>query len=148
MTYEEWLNTIDNLKNGAINLELLNKIKNVEINNNINDLLIPHLEKFIIERYTNNINKIINDLGNIFSDINYLDLTLLNFQKETNYLFEIIKIKQIPGDKQLELATKLAIETKKVYDILSDEANRIDHTGALASIIENYRKKGVNNNEL
>lgn len=141
MTYEEWLNIIEELKTSNINLEKLNIIKNTEINNNINDLLIPKIEILIRERFNNHINKIIKDLSNIFQDINYLDLTLLNFQKELNFLTELSKIKQLPIQKQNELKEMLKNESAKIFDILNNEATIVDHTGALTSVINNYRIK-------
>lgn len=141
MTYEEWLNIIEDLKTSNINLEKLNIINNTEINNNINDLLIPKIEILIRERFNNHINKIIKDLSNIFQDINYLDLTLLNFQKELNFLTELSKIKQLPIQKQNELKEMLKNESAKIFDILNNEATIVDHTGALTSVINNYRIK-------
>lgn len=141
MTYEEWLNIIEKLKTSNINLEKLNIIKNTEINNNINDLLIPKIELLIRERFNKHINKIIKDLSNIFQDINYLDLTLLNFQKELKFLTELSTIKQLPNQKQNELKEMLKNESTKVFDILNNEATIVDHTGALTSVINNYRTK-------
>lgn len=141
MTYEEWLNIIEELKTANINLEKLNIIKNTEINNNINDLLITKIELLIRERFNNHINKIIKELSNIFQDINYLDLTLLNFQKELKFLTELSTIKQLPIQKQNELKEMLKTESTKVFDILNNEAKIVDHTGALTSVINNYRIK-------
>lgn len=141
MKYEEWLNIIEKLKTSNINLEKLNIIKNTEINNNINDLLIPKIELLIRERFNKHINKIIKDLSNIFQDINYLDLTLLNFQKELKFLTELSTIKQLPNQKQNELKEMLKNESTKVFDILNNEATIVDHTGALTSVINNYRIK-------
>lgn len=141
MTYEEWLNIIEELKTSNINLEKLNIIKNTEINNNINDLLIPKIELLIRERFNNHINKIIKELSNIFQDINYLDLTLLNFQKELKFLTELSTLKQLPTQKQNELKEMLKTESTKVFDILNNEATIVDHTGALTSVINNYRIK-------
>ena len=141
MTYEEWLNIIEELKTSNINLEKLNIIKNTEINGNINDLLIPKIELLVRERFNNHINKIIKELSNIFQDINYLDLTLLNFQKELNFLTELSTIKQLPIQKQNELKEMLKTESIKVFDILNNEATIVDHTGALTSVINNYRIK-------
>jgi hypothetical protein len=141
MTYEEWLNLIEELKTGNTNIEKLNKIKSAEINTNFNDLLEPKLEKLIKERFNTYITKIINDLGNIFSDMNYLDLVLLNYQKEIRFLIELSSIKQLSSSKQFELTQMIKKEANKVFDILNKEAMISDYTGALTSIINNYRIK-------
>ncbi len=141
MTYEEWLNLIEELKTGNTNVEKLNKIKSAEINTNFNDLLEPKLEKLIKERFNTYITKIINDLGNIFYDMNYLDLVLLNYQKEIRFLIELSSIKQLSSSKQFELTQMIKNEANKVFDILNKEAMISDYTGALTSIINNYRIK-------
>ena len=141
MTYEEWLNTIEELKHPNLSIDNLNKIKNTSLNENINPLLIPKIENLIKERLNNSINKIILNLSEIFNDINYLDLTLLNFKKEINYILEIISIKQLPKDKQKELKDMIKNEGNNVIEILNKEAQKIDYTGALSSIINNYRIK-------
>lgn len=141
MTYEEWLNIIEELKSTSTNLEKLSIIKSAEINNNINSLLIPKLENLVRERLSNQISKIIKELSNIFEDINYLDLTLLNFQKELSFLKELCSIKQFPLEKQNELKEMLKKESLNVFDILNKEALIADHTGALTTIINNYRIK-------
>ena len=141
MTYEEWLNIIDELSTSSINLEKLNIIKNTDINNNFNSLLIPKLEKIIKDRFNDSINKIISELSNIFQDKNYLDFMLLNFQKELKFIKEMIELKQIPFEKQTELINMVKEESTKVFNILNNEANIIDYTGTLTSIIDNYRIK-------
>lgn len=141
MTYEEWLNIIEELKTDNINIEKLNIIKSTDINPNINDLLIPKLELLIKEKFNNCINKIIKNLGNIFTDINYLDLVLLNYQKEIKFLIELSSIKQFPIQKQQELKDLIKNEGNKIFDILDKEALIEDYTGGLSSIINNYRIK-------
>ena len=141
MTYEEWLNTIEELKHPNLSIDNLNKIKNTSLNENINPLLIPKIENLVKERLNNSINKIILNLSEIFNDINYLDLTLLNFKKEINYILEIISIKQLPEEKQKELKDMIKDESNNVIEILNKEAQKLDYTGALSSIINNYRIK-------
>lgn len=141
MTYEEWLNIIEELKSDNINIEKLNIIKATQINENINSNLVPKLEQLVRERFNNSINKIIKNLGALFQDINYLDLVLLNYQKEIKFLIELSSIKQIPLDKQTELKDLIKIEGNKVFDILDKEAIVEDYTGGLSSIINNYRIK-------
>lgn len=141
MTYQEWLNIIEDLKTANINLEKLNIIKNTEINENFNYMLIPKLETLIKTRFNNNINKIISELAFIFDDYNYLDISLLNFQKELKFIKELITIKQIPIEKQQELKTLIEKESTNVFNILNEEANKRDYTGSLTTIINNYRIK-------
>ena len=137
MTYEEWLNTIESLKNTTTNKEILDKLKQEPLNNNLYDILRPKLENLIITRYELSVNKIIKELELIFSDVNYLDLSLLNFKKEIKYLLELIKIKQIPIDVQINQTLKIKEDTEEVYKILIKEADKYDYTGVFSLTIKN-----------
>lgn len=137
MTYEEWLNTIEKLTSANNNQELLNKLKQEPINTNLQDRILPKLLRLIQNRFDLSVNKIINELEFLFSDVNYLDLSLLNYKKEMNYLLELIKINQIPQDIQQERINKLKEDTDKVYNILIKEADRYDYTGVFSMTIKN-----------
>lgn len=137
MKYEEWLNTIESLKNTNTNQDILNKLKNEPINTNLEGMLSPKLDDLINIRYNLSVNKIINELEFIFSDINYLDLALLNFKKEITYLLDLVRINQIPIDIQVNQTKDIKENTKKVYDILIQEADKYDYTGVFSMTIKN-----------
>lgn len=137
MTYEEWLSTIEQLLNTTTKQELLDKLKNEPLNNNLSSMIVPKLEKLIFNRFELSINKIIKELEYIYTDINYLDLSLLNFKKEMKYLFELINIPQIPPNTRIQIITKLKTDTNKVYDILINEADKYDYTGVASMTIKN-----------
>lgn len=141
MTYEEWLSIIEEINKSSINMTTLEKLKNAEINPNINEMVYPKLVSTIKNRFTNSINKIINSLDIVFSDKNYLDLELLNFKKELKYLEELTKLKQIPDELKIDLYSTLVNESNNVYNILEKEADKIDYTGVYGSIIRNNRIK-------
>ncbi len=141
MTYEEWLSSIEEINKTSINMTVLEKMKNAEINMNINEMLYPKLVSAIRNRFTNSINKIINSLDIVFSDKNYLDLELLNFKKELKFLEELTRLKQIPDEIKIDLFSTLVNESNNIYNILEKEANKIDYTGVYGSIIRNNRIK-------
>lgn len=141
MQYEEWLNILEEIKTSSTNIDTLKRMQNADVNPNFNNMLVPKLEDLIRTKFNYSIEKIIKNLGDIFSDINYLDLTLLNFKKEINYVIELSKLKQIPPEKQIEIQIVLKTETNKVYDILCTEADKIDYTGGTSIIIKNNRIK-------
>lgn len=148
MNYEEWLNLINSLNNTNTNKKALEMLKNAEINNNFNELLIPKLEDLIFNRFEKSVNKIINDLNNIFSNVNYLDLALTNYKNEIKYILELIKLKQIPIETKLKLFDKVREQTDNVYNILKKEASNIDQTGIYEMTINNNKIKWSDNNEL
>jgi hypothetical protein len=137
MTYEEWLNIIESLKNTNTNQEILKRLQNEPQNTNISDILRPKLEKLITDRFELSVNKIVKEIEFIFSDVNYLDLALLNFKKEINYLLELIRIQQVPIDIQVNKTKEIKEDTKKVYEILIKEADKYDYTGVFSLTIKN-----------
>lgn len=141
MTYEEWLSILDDLKKPTLSTEKIELLKNTSINNNINDLIVPKIQDTIDIRFSNTINKIINNLDEIFYDKNMLDMELVNFKKEIKYIQELINLKQLPVNIQNELRIKIKDQTIQVFDILKKEANKIDYTGTFSLIIDNNKIK-------
>lgn len=141
MDYETWLKIINTLQNGNLDNEKLRQLQEAPINENINDRIIVKLEELIKRRLEISVQKITQDLENIFSDVNYLDLVLVHFKKELQYIEELINLKQIPEEKKQEIYTDLKEKTSQIYDILLREANRIDRTGMYAMTVENNRRK-------
>lgn len=139
MDYQEWLNIINELKNGSLNEEKLRILKETPINNNINYLIVPKLEELINYRFEKIIYNITNDLSNIFADHNYLDLILVNLRKDISYLLALASLKQIPEEKQIQLNNYLKDKTQQVYDILLNEARAIDYTGVYEITINNNK---------
>lgn len=138
MKYEEWLEILEELKQSS-DIEKIEKLKKEPINSNINDLLQPKIESLIIERFRNSVNKIINQLDNILSDPNMLDLSLISFKKEIILTKELANLKQLSSESKNELNDMLKDETNKVFDILIKESHNIDYTGSTERIINNSR---------
>ena len=138
MKYEEWLEILKELKQSS-DIEKIEKLKKEPINSNINDLLQPKIESLIIERFRNSVNRIINQLDNILSDPNILDLSLISFKKEIILTKELANLKQLSSESKNELNDMLKDETNKVFDILIKESHNIDYTGSTERIINNSR---------
>lgn len=137
MTYEEWLSTIDSLRNTNTNQELLKKLKNEPYNANLSTLLEPKLLALFSDRFDLSVNKIIKELDIIFSDNNYLDLAMLNFKKEIEYLLQLVRINQIPIQKQVEETVKIEDDVKQIYEALLKKADSFDYTGISSLTIKN-----------
>lgn len=145
MTYEEYLNLFNELKTPTYNNELLNKLKTIPINPNLQELLSPRYEDLINYKFTESVKKIKTDLPTIFDDNNYLDLYLVNFKKEINYLLEMLKIDLLPPSTKEQLTKTIKEGTDKIYEILINEANREDLTGIYALTIKNNQIKWSDN---
>lgn len=140
MRYEEWIDTLKILESSNKE-ELLNKIINTENNSNISEILEPQIANTIKIKFQKSIDKIIKNLEVIFSDVNNLDIYLVNYRKEIKFIEKLINIKQLSPNKKQELKDLLKNETENVYNILIKEANREDPTGLLSITIKNNRIK-------
>lgn len=136
MKYEEWIKVIDEVAkyNDKDKLELMKK---QEFDPNISRLLEGKLENLVYFKLSKAIKKILRDIEIIFKDYNYLDMELVNFKKDINYILEICNLKQISDDVRYRLIDKVKNEINKVYDILIREANRTDIVGVLGMTIKN-----------
>ncbi len=148
MNYEEYLNIFNKLKTSTYNIETLNELKNTPINTNIQEMLIPKYIELIKYKFSESIKKIKVDLYSIFDDVNYLDLILVNFKKEINYLLEMINLNILTTDKKIELIKLIKDETNHTYDILLKKANNVDPKGNMTLTINNNKIKWRDNNEL
>jgi hypothetical protein len=140
MPYEEWLDNLEILKKENNN-EILERLKNEDINNNINNMLYPKIILTIKEKFKISINKIISDLELMFDDKNYLDLYLINFKKNIKFILELINLKQIPYDKKEDLKKEIIKGTEDTYNILIKESRKEDPTGMLELTIKNNKIK-------
>ena len=140
MTYNEWLSCIEELKKSN-NYMILDRLSNEEVNNNINSMLEPKLIELIYYRFKSSVNNIIVNLRDMYSDQYYLDLILLNFRKDIEFIKKIMKLKQISDKEYVRLNDDLKKELDESYKILEEEAVYVDDTGNLLMIIRNNRIK-------
>ena len=147
MSYSEWLEVIDILKNKNDQL-LIEKIQKEEINKNINSMLVPKLLELIKYKFTKSTSNIIKNIEEIFTDNNMLDLILVKFKKDLKIVEELTYLKQINIDIQNDIRNSLKLETIKIYDLLLKEANNIDNIGLLSITIKNNMFKWSDNDEL
>lgn len=141
MSYEEYINLLNDIKTFDTNLEKLEILKKTPVNPNIKELLIPKIIDLIKYKFQKTISKIKDNLDELFDDINYLDLSLVNFKKEINYIIDLIDNPIINEKDQEELLKMVYNDTDKVYDILIKEADNIDRNGTISIVIKNNRIK-------
>ena len=140
MNYEEYVDILENLKFSNNQLD-----KEKILKSSINPSLIPMLEPKIIEliktKYQNAVNKMVDNLENIFSDQYYLDQYLVNFKKEVMFIYDLTGIKELKEDKKIMMQKMIKDETRNVYNILEQKANTLDLTGSLSMTIKNNEIK-------
>ncbi len=147
MSYEEWLNRIEALSNKN-DYNILKELETVPYNANLEELLTPKLSDLVTKKLTKSINSIVKSLELIYKDPNELDICMIEFKKNIQFIYKLINIKQLKPEKQKEMRANLKIETDKTYDILEKEAVKIDNLGIFQMVIRNNRIKWSDNNEL
>ena len=139
MTYEEWLAIIEKLKSRNINRELLNQITNNQPPTI--DRALPKVLEMIDCRFDLSVKNMINNLEEMFSDENMLDMYMVNFKKEILFLNDLCHLPMLPSDTKRTYMIKLKTESDRVYDIIEKEADNEDYTGYLRQLIKYNRIK-------
>ena len=140
MTYNEWLDCIEELKNSN-NYLILDKLEKEDVNENINSMLEPKLLELIDYKFRSGVSNIVVNLKDMYSDQYYMDLLLLNFKKDIIFIKKLLRLKQISNESSLELENKLKDDLEDSYKILEEESVKVDDTGNLLMIIRNNKIK-------
>lgn len=148
MSYEEYLNLFNELKLSKTNYAVLKKLQETPVNINILELLGPKYVDVIIEIFERSIKTIINELSNIFNDVNYLDLALVTFKKEILFIKDLINIDILDSESKEKISKKIKDETENTFQILIRKADELDPTGVYGLTIKNNKIKWSDTNEL
>lgn len=141
MIYEEWIRNIDELsKKNDKNILLL--MQQEDKNEYICDMLEPKLENLVYFKIRKMVSKLSSEISNMFMDHNYLDLMLVNYNKDKKFILGICEIKQMSSDVRDKLIKKVNDETERVFEMLIREANKVDMSGVLGMTIKNNMIRG------
>lgn len=141
MKYENWLEKLELLKRSTPNNEILKELQNEPLNSNISSLLEPKILDLINYKLNQSINKISANISVLFSDINQLDLALINFKKEIKFIIELSNLKEITKEHQQHIQEEIQKEIEKIYNIFLEESLKYDRTGSFSLIIKNNKIK-------
>ncbi len=141
MSYSEWLELFEQFKNTSTNKDLLEKLSKEPDNPSIHDKIIVRYADLISYRLELSVNKIINDLDNIYSDQNYMDFALVTFKKEINYLITMLNIPLLNDVEKANLKVQVKNKVDQIFDIMNKKALEIDYTGVLSMMI---KSNGIN----
>lgn len=140
MTYEEWLECINILKNKN-DEDVKNKLLNEPLNENIQYILEPKIIELLKYKFGKSIEKIRTSLDETIYDANILDLELNDFKKELKFIMELVNIKELSDSNRKVIKEVVIEESDKVYEILIKEARISDPIGILEQVIKNNRIK-------
>lgn len=136
MNYNDWLDLIDQVEKSNRNTIYLQKMEDADNNININEMLQSKLVDLITNKLAKAIRRIVNNINETFRNPNTLELTIINFDKDIQYILKICNLKQIDNDVKSKLITTVNDEANKVYDILIEKSLEADRTGMYKTIIE------------
>ena len=136
MNYNDWLDLINQVEKSNRNTIYLQKMEDADNNININEMLQPKLIDLITNKLAKAIRRIVNNINETFRNPNTLELTIINFDKDIQYILKICNLKQIDNDVKSKLITTVNDEANKVYDILIEKSLEVDRTGMYKTIIE------------
>lgn len=141
MTYYEWINTFDQLKDGPRNDEIINNLYKEKINldGNILYRFIIHINALIRARLKNALESILTKIASIYKDTNLLSIEILNIKKELIFAKKIINLPVIPEENKNMFKKTLQNFANEIQETLEMSANNIDNTGTTLTLIRNSK---------
>lgn len=140
MTYYELMDILETIRISPRNSEYINKLNNTTllVYNDIEPNIKGFIEKIMIYRLSNELNKLLNRIYSI--DYDNLSLDLVEFQREVNYLEGLSKIKIIKDNTKKELINNSLFKlSSQFYDELYKNVSYIDTDGRYKELVDSYR---------
>jgi len=105
MTYYEWINYFDNLKNTPISDEPINLINNsnIDYKGNIKIRYLNHIVQLINYRLNNSLDNFLLKIKTINQDKNNLSIELNDLKKEINFAKKLASIKYFDENTKKQL---------------------------------------------
>ena len=147
MNYDEWLNNLKIIEKKN-DYEILEKLKNEPENQNLKKIISTQIQNTIKTKYNNIVKKMINEIEDVLYNEETLDLTLINYKKNINYIIELLNNKQMDKEEINEIKEYLINKDHQIKTILKENAFEFDNTGLFIRIIENNKIEWGINDEL
>jgi len=141
MTYYEWIDTFDQLKDGPRNDNVVDNLYKEKINldGNILYRFIIHINDLIRTRLKNSLESILTKIASIYKDTNLLSIEILNIKKELIFAKKIINLPVIPEENKNMFKKTLQNFANEIQETLEMSANNIDNTGTTLTLIKNSK---------
>lgn len=140
MTYYELMDILETIRISPRNSEYINKLNSTTllVYNDIEPNIKGFIEKIMIYRLSNELNKLLNRIYSI--DYDNLSLDLVEFQREVNYLEGLSKIKIIKDNTKKELINNSLFKLSSQFcDELYKNVSYIDTDGRYKELVDSYR---------
>lgn len=140
MTYYELMDILETIRISPRNSKYINKLNNTTllVYNDIEPNIKGFIEKIMIYRLSNELNKLLNRIYSI--DYDNLSLDLVEFQREVNYLEGLSKIKIIKDNTKKELINNSLFKLSSQFcDELYKNVSYIDTDGRYKELVDSYR---------
>lgn len=140
MTYYEWINNFDSLKQGPRNDLLLDNLYNstIELDGNMLYRFIRHINNLIRTRLKNTLEDMLHKISNT-NDINILSLEIINIKKELAFAKRIINLPVIPSENKKKFSETLQKFANEINEAIEVNAENIDTTGEIITLIKNSK---------
>ncbi len=140
MTYYEWINNFDSLKQGPRNDLLLDNLysSTIELDGNMLYRFIRHINNLIRTRLKNALEDMLHKISNT-NDINILSLEIINIKKELAFAKRIINLPVIPSENKKKFSKTLQKFANEINEAIEVNVENIDTTGEIITLIKNSK---------
>ena len=139
MTYNDWLDFIKKIETSKLSDDMLDVIKNNQLNDSFKENVLTKMDEAIYKRLSTAAENISSKLTYLFEDEYLMEMQLVIFKKESKILYKIVKSGIFPQEYVEKRTEQIRYDVDKIFDILYNEANKIDFSGVLGMSIKNNR---------
>ena len=139
MTYNDWLDFIKKIETSKLSDDMLDVIKNNQLNDSFKENVLTKMDEAIYKRLSTATENIASKLTYLFEDEYLMEMQLVIFKKETKILYKIVKSGIFSQEYVEKRTEQIRDDVDKIFDILYNEANKIDFSGVLGMSIKNNR---------
>lgn len=139
MTYNDWLDFIKKIETSKLSDDMLDVIKNNQLNDSFKENVLTKMDEAIYKRLSTATENISSKLTYLFEDEYLMEMQLVIFKKETRILYKIVKSGIFSQEYVEKRTEQIRDDVDKIFDILYNEANKIDFSGVLGMSIKNNR---------
>ena len=139
MTYNDWLDFIKKIETSKLSDDMLDVIKNNQLNDSFKENVLTKMDEAIYKRLSTAAENISSKLTYLFEDEYLMEMQLVIFKKEAKILYKIVKSGIFSQEYVEKRTEQIRDDVDEIFDILYNEANKIDFSGVLGMSIKNNR---------